>query len=131
MAIVLLTNVVQAQSETADSKEVPDRHKRMFQLAQSYSLSDKAGPADLRETPLFSWSTPERQAIGGELFLWTQKGRPLATIGIWTYDDIKDSYELQSLSADPLKATSMTKLWWQPSVGGLVSVGALKGSILG
>jgi len=92
----------------------------MFQLAQAYSLSDKTGPAVLRETPLFSWSTPERNAIGGELFLWTQKGRPLATIGIWTYDDIKDSRELQSLSADPLKATSMTKLWWQPSVGGLV-----------
>lgn len=91
----------------------------MLKLAESYKLSSAGKAAELRSTPLFSWANPERQAIGGEMFLWTIQGRPLATIGIWTYDDIKDSYEMQSLSTDPLKALRPQGESWQPRIGGL------------
>ena len=75
------------------------RHKRMLNLACGYAFSEVLGGKEvkLRETPLFSWANPEVRAVGGELYLWTVEGRPFATIGIWTYDDVKDSHELQSL----------------------------------
>lgn len=104
----------------ADEK-VKERHARMLELAKSYTFTaESKTQIQLRETPIFAWSTPERQALGGELFLWTLEGRPLATIGIWTYDDIKDSHELQSLCVEPLRATSQTGFSWRPSAGGLV-----------
>lgn len=102
--------------EKADSDA---RHQRMLALAKSYSIKGPVGEVRLIETPLFSWATPERDAIGGELYMWTAGGRPLATIGIWTYDDVKDSHELQSLATDGLAASRENTVVWATRVGGL------------
>ncbi len=102
-----------------DKPESDARHERMLALAKSYAIKGPAGEVKLIETPLFSWSTPERSAIGGELYLWTAGGRPLATIGIWTYDDVKDSHELQSLATEGLSASRESSVVWATRVGGL------------
>ena len=108
----LFAGTLQAQ-ESAEV-DVETRHRRMLELARSYTLKVGDEVVSLREKPLFRWSTPERQAIGGELYLWTHQGRPIATIGIWTYDDIKDSHELQSLASEPLVAVSPLFPEWRP-----------------
>lgn len=97
------------------------RHKRMLDLAKGYAFSEVPGSKEvkLRETPLFSWTNPEVQSIGGELYLWTVEGRPFATIGIWTYDDIKDSHELQSLSTQIFRAENPYWTNWAPRAAGL------------
>ncbi len=104
-----------AQEKSGDEA----RHERMLALAKSYTLKGPSSEVKLIETPLFSWSTPERDAIGGELYLWTAGGQPVATIGIWTYDDIKDSHELQSLSTEGLSAAQNGRVPWSTRVGGL------------
>lgn len=104
----------------AQTKSIAElRHDRMLALAKSYTLKGPAGEVRLNETPLFSWATPEREAVGGELYVWTVAGRPLATIGIWTYDDVKDSHELQSLSTEGLSAARNGSTVWTTRVGGL------------
>lgn len=108
-------NVVHAQEKSV----VEARHERMLALAKSYDIKSPMGEVKLNETPLFSWATPEREAIGGELYLWTVAGKPLATIGIWTYDDIKDSHELQSLSTEGVTASRNGAVAWATKVGGL------------
>lgn len=116
---LLLAGNVFAQEK---SNEVPvlERHERMLKLAKSYVVQDdQEAKCTLQERPIFSWAAPERQAIGGELYLWTLVGRPMATIGIWTYDDVRDSHELQSLSTGPLAAHGADGLVWEPAVGGL------------
>jgi hypothetical protein len=95
------------------------RHVRMRALAESYRvycdpLAER--PAVLRSEPIFRWTNPERAAIAGDLYLWTDHGRPHATIGIWTYDDVQDSHELQSLAAGPFKAVGTGQPDWTPGV---------------
>jgi hypothetical protein len=111
---------------------VAARRARMKELASSYSfkIPNAAETVKLIEKPLFYWATPERQAIGGELYLWTMQGRPFASIGMWTYDDVRDSHELQSFSEIPFDAsTSATtpnvssiakSAPWQPRTAGVV-----------
>lgn len=88
LILLFLQYSVYAQ-DSEDSSIAVARHARMLELAKSYAVTvpDKRSEVELRQTPIFSWSTPERQAIGGELYLWVSSGRPVATIGIWTYDD--------------------------------------------
>jgi hypothetical protein len=113
-----LAGVVAAQDDTpVDATE--KRHRRMLELAQSYKLTIAGESVSLRDKPLFRWSTPERQAIGGEMYVWTYQGRPVATIGIWTYDDVKDSHEVQSLATEPLVAVSPLFPDWRPSATSL------------
>lgn len=113
----VVTGTVHAQEEVGGDTE--KRHLRMLELARSYTLTLRDQAINLREKPLFRWSTPERQAIGGEMYVWTHAGRPIATIGIWTYDDIKDSHELQSLATEPLVATSPLFPEWRPAATNL------------
>ena len=121
--VLSLVSVGWSQTGTEEGKDkVTDtRHKRMLDLARGYAFSEVSGGKEvkLRETPLFSWANPEVQAVGGELYLWTVEGRPYATIGIWTYDDVKDSHELQSLSSNVFKAENLYWAKWQPIAAGL------------
>lgn len=107
--------VEKSTEQRAEVDDVEKRHLRMLELARSYTLKVGDEVVSLREKPVFRWSTPERQAIGGELYLWTFHGRPIATIGVWTYDDIKDSHEVQSLASEPLVAVSPLFPDWRPS----------------
>ncbi len=120
LQLALVLHIALVPNARAQDTSVTDaRHARMLKLASSYSIKTAAGEVKLKETPLFSWATPEREAIGGELYLWTVAGRPLATIGIWTYDDVKDSHELQSLSTEGLAASREGANVWATRVGGL------------
>ncbi|MDX1930340.1 MAG: hypothetical protein SFV81_27695 [Pirellulaceae bacterium] len=124
MTLQLSTNLWSQTESAKPEKEdevVVARHKRMLDLAKGYAFSEVSGGKEvkLRETPLFSWTNPEVQSIGGELYLWTVDGRPFATIGIWTYDDIKDSHELQSLSTQIFRAENPYWTNWAPRAAGL------------
>lgn len=120
IGLVLFMSLIGLPILSAQEKPASDaRHQRMLALAKSYALKGPTGEIKLNETPLFSWATPEREAIGGELYLWTLAGRPLATIGIWTYDDIKDSHELQSLATEGLTGARDGTVVWATRVGGL------------
>ncbi len=112
---------VVAQDASESEPDTAARRTRMLELAKSYSYGElpDGQSAVLRESPLFSWTNPEVNSIGGELYLWTIAGQPLATIGIWTYDDVKDSHELQSLATHLFEATSPRGANWKPTAGGL------------
>ena len=99
-----------------------ERAERMRALAESYEVySDTSGErrATLLEEPVFRWSNPQREAIAGDMYLWTDQGRPHATIGIWTYDDVQDSHELQSLASAPFVARGSLYSDWKPEEPGV------------
>jgi hypothetical protein len=97
------------------------RAKRIRELAQSYivQLDDEKTPAKLQPEPIFRWTNPERGSKGGTLFLWTDQGRPVMTLGIWTYRDIRLSRELQSLYLKPFTARSSDNVNLTPTVAGV------------
>lgn len=114
-------DVKDGTNNSSEDAEAAVRHKRMLDLARGYAFSEVPGGKEvkLREKPIFSWVNPEVQSIGGELYLWTIDGRPHATIGIWTYDNIKDSHELQSLSTGIFKAENPYWTSWAPRAPGV------------
>lgn len=103
--------------QTAEEK----RQKRMRKFAEDHKVvvADSDEEAKLHQTPLFSWANPQRQAIGGALYMWTHQGRPVATIGLWTYADIKDSYEYQSLHEGGLSVSCESAPSWNPRTPGV------------
>ena len=111
-----------AKAESAEKAVEKARHKRMRAFAQQFEVyvdSTSNKKARLLEQPIFRWSNPERDAIGGAVFLWTHEGRPHATIGIWTYDDTArtDSYEVQSISERPFRTENPVRPWSPRSAG--------------
>ena len=97
------------------------RLERMRKFAASHEVVvvDSNEKAKLIEAPVFSWDAPEGRTIGGALYLWTLKGRPVATIGLWTYKDIKDSYEYQSLHEGALNISRDSGESWNPKTPGI------------
>jgi hypothetical protein len=118
---------VVAQTESSEEKSSDQkmieakRQARMQTLAESHEVlvGDSGEKAKLLKTSIFSWANPERSSIGGALHMWTLKGRPIATIGLWTYTDTKDSYEYQSLYEGPLNVSSGAGEAWQPGTPGV------------
>lgn len=118
---------VQAQAQSEDDSTPVEqtveekRQQRMRKFAASHKVvvvgSNEV--AKLHETPIFSWANPQRRAIGGALYMWTLRGRPIATIGLWTYADIKDSYEYQSLHEGALNVSCDSARNWNPTTPGI------------
>lgn len=112
----------EAKTESANKSVEKARHKRMRAFAEQFEVyvdSNSNKKARLIEQPIFRWSNPERDAIGGAVFLWTVEGRPHATIGIWTYDDTAqtDSYEVQSISERSFRTKNPVRPWSPRNAG--------------
>jgi hypothetical protein len=75
--------------------------------------------AKLIEDPIYSWDTPEGRSIGGALHLWTLNGRPVATIGLRAFKDIKDSHEYQSLHEGAVNVSSNSGESWNSKTPGI------------
>ena len=121
VALILGSGATYAEeSQGADPEQktskVTQRHLRMLKMAEAFRVfaSDQADEtAKLLKEPVFRWANPQRDAVGGEVFLWTLKGRPHAAIGIWTYDDTAatDSYEVQSFASQPFRTSNPYRSW--------------------
>lgn len=116
-----------AQAQTGNDGDAPEpsaaekRQARMRKFAESHEvvIVGSSEKAKLGKTPIFSWANPQRRAIGGALYMWTHQGRPVATIGLWTYADIKDSYEYQSLHEGALNVSCDSARSWNPRTPGI------------
>lgn len=108
-------------STTTELSAEEKRQQRMRKFAESHRVvvvgSDQK--AKFHKTPIFSWANPQRRAIGGALYMWTLQGRPIATIGLWTYADIRDSYEYQSLHEGALNVSCDSAPSWNPTTPGI------------
>lgn len=105
--------------ETIEAK----RQARMRAFAASHDVlsSGVKQKARLYQRPIARWSNAARRgAVGGAVHLWILEGRPVATIGLWTYKDLKDSYEYQSLAERPLTATRDDKVVWKATKAGIM-----------
>ncbi len=106
-------------SSHANSDENQQEYReQLLAIAASYNLrleNDQENPQLLRQ-PLFSWSNPQRQSDGGALFLWTLKGRPIATIGIWKMEAPgRNGFEIQSLADQPVVGENRVLPRWNAS----------------
>ncbi len=80
----------------------------------------------LVEKPLLRWSNPTAGSVFGEVFLWTDGGRPVAIASIYRwYHPFKDStVEVVSITDQPVTAREGERVYWE-SPAGAASVQAL------
>ena len=131
MLLLLALSINSSAAETAKADDISKveanrkeklRQARLRKVAEAFTVyvdNSEKQQAKLVSEPIFRWANPQRETIGGAIFLWTHQGRPHATIGLWTYDDTAatDSHELQSLSESPFASQGPTP--WFPRTAGI------------
>lgn len=78
-------------------------------------------PAVLREQPILRWSNPERGQVYGNVFLWTQRGRP-AVVGSlfkWFSPFTHMSHEFHSLSVGEIAGEYDSREVWRSAQPGV------------
>jgi hypothetical protein len=95
------------------------------ETAAKYELQTKGDPPRSlmrREKSLLRWTNPlTENRAHGELFLWTDRGRPAAILSMYEYTDAKgvvhEHHEWASLSLGPIQATGPRE--WSPVAAGI------------
>lgn len=126
LVLLLVTSSAAAQEPTGPEAEAAKRFQLHAQeMAEAYIVraGDENGPMlAVGEKPLLRWSNPlgGRQAHG-EVYLWTDRGRPAAVVSMYEYTDarsqVHEHHEWCSLAVNPIHATG-PKIWTprQPGV---------------
>ncbi len=107
----------------AEKQAAAERLDTMKSLAQACELSRNAPsqkPIVLESKPLLRWSNPISGMIDGSLWLWTQDGRPVATVDIFAGNKSQSwNHQMQSLSTEPFECKLDGQLRWTPQKPGL------------
>jgi len=114
-------------SARADDEQEAEATKRFQAYAKETAAKYKlktAGEAPrelaLREESLLRWTNPlSANKSHGELFLWTDRGRPAAVVSMYEYTDangvVHEHHEWCSLALGPLQGTGPKD--WAPTSG--------------
>lgn len=78
-------------------------------------------PLTLQPEPILKWSNPVVGSIYGDVFIWTDHGRPEAVASIYRFytPPVHRANEFHSLALGPLSAARNGSVVWTPSRPGL------------
>jgi hypothetical protein len=84
-------------------------------------VGDDGKPLELKREPVLQWSNPVAGEIHGNVFLWTQEGRPrvVASLHKWFSPKTVMEHEFHSLAEEPLSASFHGKPVWKTSEPGV------------
>lgn len=87
-----------------------------------FAVPNVEQPAVLREQPILRWSNPERGQVYGNVFLWTDRGRPVVVGSLfkWFTPFTHMSHEFHSLSVGEITGKSELKEVWRSTQPGVV-----------
>jgi hypothetical protein len=127
-------SVLLAEEPTATEDVEARRAVEAQQNAEAEVLKYKFATGDgdeveLQRQPILKWSNPAAGSIHGNVFLWTQAGRPLAAGSVyqWFSPFTHRSHEFISLATKPLRAQLNGTDVWKPAEAG-VTLTALAGT---
>ena len=122
----LCLTLLPADAWTQDEQEATKRFQAYAkETAAKYKLKTAGdAPRDLtlREESLLRWTNPlTANKAHGELFLWTDRGRPAAVLSMYEYTDamgtVHEHHEWASLSLGPIQASGPKE--WSPLTAGI------------
>ena len=125
----LCLGMLVASGTQADDEQEAEATKRFQAYAKAtaakYHLKTAgAQPRQLKlhEESLLRWTNPlGANKAHGELFLWTDRGRPAAVLSMYEYTDpmgvVHEHHEWCSLALGPIQASGPKE--WSPAVAGL------------
>jgi hypothetical protein len=123
--LALLCGAVGGQeAENPVNREQIDAALKLTQAAAreyQFTLAGDEQECDLKPEPVLRWSNPAVGEIHGNVFLWTQRGRPAAIGSLfkWFTPHTHMSHEFQSLSEKPLGAKFHGADVWKTSGAGV------------
>ena len=127
----LLTSLVRGEEPAAESRNrdlalqltTQSAKDYRFQLTTPAAASDPPRGDDivLRAQPILRWSNPERGEIYGNVFLWTQNGRPTVAGSLfkWYSPHQHMSHEFHSLATTGLTAKRGDEPVWTVEAPGV------------
>jgi len=132
LTIAFAPSSLQAQSSVDAANETPDEAAQKFQAAAKASAAGYALRADsadgralvLREEPLLRWTNPlGGRKAHGDVFLWTDEGRPAAVLSLYEYTTpdgvVHEHHEFCSLATGPIVGDGPEGRDWSPKEAGI------------
>ena len=106
-------------------KRAAEFHVIAKREAAAYTIRHLEGdrPLTLKPEPILKWSNPVKGSIYGDVFIWTENGRPEAVASIykWYSPHTHRANEFHSLALDKLIGERDGVPVWTPSRPGLES----------
>jgi hypothetical protein len=103
----------------ANKENIEAALKLTLAAATEYEIhvGDHDKPLELKREPVLQWSNPVAGEIHGNVFLWTQEGRPLvvASLHKWFSPKTVMEHEFHALAEEPLSASFHGKPVWKTS----------------
>lgn len=122
IAALLLIPSAPARPEgkaTDDKGRAADALTLARQAADTYAFSagEGATPMGLHAEPVLTWTNPILGAVYGDVFLWTEKGRPevAACFVKWYHPFTHRTHEFTSLSTAPVVGGRAGQTVWTPT----------------
>lgn len=113
-------------SDNAEKQNIEAALKMTREAAQKYEFEVQGveRPIVLREQPILRWSNPERGQIYGNVFLWTNRGRPVVVGSLfkWFSPFTHMSHEFHSLSTSAIQGRFDRADAWKSSQAGVAFV---------
>src|SRR5688572_10584126 len=115
-----------AAGEPAESKESEAFHEMALAAAKGYEIDLATEPATrlkLKEEPVLRWTNPVQSNGAGEVYVWTDRGRPEALVSIYRFVDANGRpglhHEFHSLAVTRLNARGAIGRTWSPEQAGI------------
>lgn len=115
-----------AAGDPAESEQNAAFHKVAFAAATGYEIDLTAEPATrlkLKEEPVLRWTNPVQSNGAGEVYVWTDRGRPEAVVSIYRFTTASGKqglhHEFHSLAAARLNARGADGRTWSPEQAGV------------
>jgi hypothetical protein len=130
-AVSLASNAIaqevpKAVDEAKEIKQGKGKWMPIFQRhSNEYTIKTESGEEAKRlPDPLLRWWQPIRGGDDGALYLWVNKGRPVAAVTFFTFKMPKTGeriivHERHSFATGPIEASWRGKPSWEPSKPGL------------
>lgn len=130
LVVVCLMGQIVFAADDPPLKENADNiafQKHATEAAEAYKIqigSDPVRELSMKKGPILRWSNPvPGKQTHGEVFLWTDRGRPEAILSLYEFvgtgDVIREQHEFCSLSLTNVIAGTKDKTVWSPKMAGV------------
>ncbi len=125
LAACFFAGIAQAQEDEQEAEAIRRFRAYAPQAAEKYELKTAGEDARmlvLRKESLLRWTNPlTANRAHGELFLWTDRGRPAAVLSMYEFTDpagkVHEHHEWCSLAEGPIQASGPRE--WAPAAAGI------------
>lgn len=120
--VLVLPASAQSDDEKARAVETLESGKQEAARYTVNSEPKRDKPFDLKPDSLLRWQNTVNKSVHGNIFIWTNKGRPELVASIMRFFSPRVSFgaEFQSLALTPLTVEKDGKVVWTPREPGIV-----------